>query len=173
MNFTVAGEGAVVGVTADRAGEDFALWVGPHLTAMARLAGRLVPSADRDEVVQEALIRAWRRRSTYDDARGGVATWLLAIVASCAHRSRVRAPREQLDGVADTRRTAAGPDHDIDLERALRALPKRERLAVALYYFVGLDIAETAAVMVCSAGTVKATLYHARARLRDQLGGGR
>jgi RNA polymerase sigma-70 factor, ECF subfamily len=170
---TVAGEGAVVGVTADRLAEDFALWVGPHLTAMTRLAGRLVPPADRDDVVQEALVRAWRRRGTYDEARGEVATWLLAIVASCARRSRVRAPRERPDEAAVTRRTAADPDHDIDLERALRALPKRERLAVALYYFVGLDIAETAAVMGCSAGTVKATLHHARARLRAQLGGGR
>jgi len=171
MNFAVAGEGAVAGMAADRRAEEFALWVGPHLTAMARLAGRLVPPADRDDVVQEALVRAWRRRGTYDAARGEVGSWLLAIVASCARRSRVRAPREQPDDVAVTRRPAAAPDHDIDLERALHALPKRERIAVALYYFVGLDVAETAAVMRCSAGTVKATLHHARARLRDQLGG--
>lgn len=173
----MAGEGAVVGVTADvtadRAAEDFALWVEPHLTAMARLAGRLVPAADRDDVVQEALVRAWRRRSTYDETRGTVATWLLAIVAGCARRSRVRAPRERPDEVAVAQGAAADPDRDLDLERALRALPKRERLAVALYYFVGLDIAATAAVMGCSAGTVKATLHHARARLRTQLGGGR
>jgi RNA polymerase sigma factor (sigma-70 family) len=173
MSFTVAGKGAVVGVAADRVAEDFASWVEPHLSAMARLAGRLVPPADRDDVVQEALVRAWRRRATYDETRGGVATWLLAIVAGCARRSRVRAPRDQPDEVAVARRTAVDPDRDIDLERALHALPKRERLAVALYYFVGLNTAETAAVMGCSAGTVKATLHHARMRLRAELGGGR
>jgi len=171
MRSAVAGEGAVVGVSADRAAEDFASWVEPHLTAMARLAGRLVPPADRDDVVQEALVRAWRRRSTYDEARGAVATWLLAIVASCAHRSRVRGPRDRPDDVAIAQRAGADLDRDIDLERALRALPKRERLAVALFYFVDLDVAGTAAVMGCSPGTVKATLYHARVRLRALLGG--
>jgi RNA polymerase sigma factor (sigma-70 family) len=172
MDGTVAWKGGVVGATTDRTTQDFASWVEPHLPAMARLAGRLVPTANRDDVVQEALVRAWRRRTTYDSSRGTVVTWLLAIVADCARRSRVRAPREQPAEVALAHQTTSDPDRDIDLERALRALPKRERLAVALYYFVGLDVAETAAVMRCSDGTVKATLHHARARLRAHLGGG-
>jgi RNA polymerase sigma-70 factor (ECF subfamily) len=158
---------------ADGAGIAFADWVEPHLTSMARLAGRLVPAADRDDVVQEALVRAWRRRATYDQTRGAVGTWLLAIVAGCARRSRTRAPREA--PVEPPTGEAARPDayRDLDLERALRGLPPRERLAVALYYFLDLDTAETAAVMGCSTGTVKATLHHARARLREHLEGGR
>jgi RNA polymerase sigma factor (sigma-70 family) len=161
-----------VGAPAERTAQDFASWVEPHLPAMARLAGRLVHPANRDDVVQEALVRAWRRRATYDESRGAVATWLLAIVADSARRSRVRAPRDQPDELALAQPATSDPERDIDLERALRALPKRERLAVALYYFVGLDIAETADVMRCSTGTVKATLHHARARLRAHLGGG-
>ena len=46
---------------------EFAHWVEPHLPAMARYAGRHVAPADRDDVVQEALIRAWQRWSTYDE----------------------------------------------------------------------------------------------------------
>lgn len=49
------------GCGAADAGEDFAAWVEPHLLAMKRLAGRLVRSAERDDVVQEALLRARRR----------------------------------------------------------------------------------------------------------------
>lgn len=150
--------------------ESFAQWVSPHLTAMTRLAGRMVPASDRDDVVQEALVRAWRRRSTYDHSRGTPATWLLAIVANCARRLRVRAPRDVPMDIPDSGSEQAMAD--LDLERAIRALPERERLAVSLYYFVGLDIAGTAEVMACSAGTVKATLHHARARLRRQLGEG-
>ena len=159
----------------DDAAVEFAAWVEPHLPAMARLAARLVPGADRDDVVQDALVRAWRRRATYDEARGAVSTWLLALVADCARRSRVRAPRERPDdaAVAHASPTARDPDRDLDLERAVRGLPHRERLAVALYYFVGLDVAGTAAVMGCSPGTVKATLFHARSRLRTHLEGGR
>jgi RNA polymerase sigma-70 factor (ECF subfamily) len=161
----------------DRVAEEFATWVEPHLPAMARLASRLVPEADRDDVVQEALVRAWRRRATYDADRGAVGTWLLAIVAGCARRSRVRAPRDHpADPLTARHRdpVRAGPDadRDLDLERAVRGLPARERLAVALYYFLDLDIADTAAVMGCSTGTVKATLAHARTRLRTHLEGG-
>jgi RNA polymerase sigma-70 factor (ECF subfamily) len=75
--------------------------------------------------------------------------------------------------VASGAAAAGDPDRDIDLERALRALPPRERLAVALFYFLGLDTTQTAAVMDCAPGTVKATLHHARTRLRAHLEGGR
>ena len=39
-----------------------------------------------------------------------------------------------------------------------------------LHYFVGLNVEETAAVMACSAGTVKSTLFDARTRLRTPVG---
>jgi RNA polymerase sigma factor (sigma-70 family) len=58
----------------------------------------------------------------------------------------------------------------VDLERALDDLSRRQRQAVDLHYFVGLDIATVASVMGCAPGTVKATLHQARARLRVLLG---
>jgi len=159
--------GRVAGGTA----EEFAAWVAPHLPAMSRLAARLAPSADRDDVVQEALARAWRRRSTYDPSRGSAAAWLLAIVADRASRARRGADRRAEHAAAAMAGThdETRPTRDVDLERAIRALPRRERLAVTLYYFVDLDVATTAAVMGCSEGTVKATLNHARAHLRRAL----
>jgi RNA polymerase sigma-70 factor (ECF subfamily) len=50
--------------------QGFADWVQPHLGPMARLAARLAPTADRDDIVQEALTRAWRKRHLFDPARG-------------------------------------------------------------------------------------------------------
>jgi RNA polymerase sigma-70 factor (ECF subfamily) len=61
-------------------------------------------------------------------------------------------------------------DADLDLDRAIGALPERQRLAVELHYYLGLTIAETAAVMECSDGTVKSTLHDARISLRNTLG---
>lgn len=40
---------------------DFAAWVDPELPKMSRRRS-LAPIADRDDVVQEALVRAWRKR---------------------------------------------------------------------------------------------------------------
>lgn len=50
-------------------------------------------------------------------------------------------------------------------------LTPRQRLAVDCFYFVGLSVTETAAVMRCSEGTVKSTLSDARNRIRTILEG--
>lgn len=133
---------------------------------MSRYADRLVGADDRDDVVQDALERAWRRWSTYDDDRGTPVSWLLAIVHDRARRLRTRrrpAPQPMAEPMLDRQ-------PDIDLERAVRALPARQRQAVDLHYFVGLDVATTAQVMGCAEGTVKATLHQARTRLRELVG---
>jgi RNA polymerase sigma-70 factor (ECF subfamily) len=164
MRSAVAGVGVP---TDDTRARDFAVWVEPHLAAMAALAARLTSDSDRDDVVQEALVRAWRRRSTFDPLRGSAQAWLLAIVADRARRTRTRAhPAQVLIDVG-----APAADHDIvlDLDHAVRRLSRRQRLAVELHYFVGLSVVETADVMSCSPGTVKSTLYDARAALRAAL----
>jgi RNA polymerase sigma factor (sigma-70 family) len=147
--------------------DEFRAWVAPHLVAMGRLATRLASAADSDDVVQEALVRAWRKRSQYDDTRGSAQSWLLAIVADRArrHRTRQRPSRELIDLPAPGRDL----DQSMDLDHAIAVLPSRQRLAVELHYLLGLDVRECAAVMGCSDGTVKSTLYDARARLRGVL----
>jgi RNA polymerase sigma factor (sigma-70 family) len=146
---------------------DFARWVEPHLTVLARYAARQVAEADRDDVVQEALIRAWQRWSTYDADRGAPVAWLIGILADRCRRHRVRTPASVVVLVEEG---APPSTPDVDLERALDRLSGRQRIAVDLHYFVGLDVATTAEVMGCAPGTVKATLHQARARLRELLG---
>jgi RNA polymerase sigma factor (sigma-70 family) len=161
-------EVAVRGVAVpDSDADEFRGWVAPHLIAMGRLATRLTSAADSDDVVQEALVRAWRKRSKYDETRGTAQSWLLAIVADRArrHRTRTRATGELID------LPALRPDVErgLDLDHAIADLPKRQRLAVELHYLIGLDVRECAAVMGCSDGTVKSTLFDARAKLRGVL----
>ena len=143
---------------------DFAAWVEPELAKMSRLAARLAPDADRDDVVQEALVRAWRKRDQYDQSRGTAATWLLAITADQARRARRR--RRPYALVGEINVPSRSPDDRVDVEAAAARLARRQKLAVDCFYFVGLSVAETAAVMGCSEGTVKSTLSDARKRLR-------
>lgn len=157
-----AGEAQAVG--------DFREWVQPHLLAMARLATRLTTAADSDDIVQEALVRAWRRRDSYDAGRGSAQSWLLAIVAD---RSRRHRTRHRFHEAAELVDIAASPTSDIDrsldVQRAIGRLSRRQRLAVELHYYVGLSVTEAAAVMGCSEGTVKSTLSDARKRLLAAL----
>jgi RNA polymerase sigma factor (sigma-70 family) len=145
---------------------DFAEWVRPHLGAMARLAARLAPHADRDDVVQESLTRAWLKRGQYDPARGTASAWLLAITADQARKASRRV--RPLFPLTDDR-PGRIPEDRVDLQRALDRLTGRQRLAVDCLYFVGLTVVETAAVMGCSTGTVKSTLSDARTKLRNLL----
>jgi RNA polymerase sigma factor (sigma-70 family) len=148
--------------------EEFSEWVRPHLPALTRLAARLAPSGDRDDVVQESLARAWAKRSQFDAARGSALGWLLAITADQARRAR---RRRRPFALFQADRRVRSIDDRLDIEFAVSKLPTRQRLAVDCFYFVGLSVAETAVVMGCAEGTVKSTLSDARARLQRILEG--
>ncbi|MEU4394705.1 RNA polymerase sigma factor [Kribbella sp. NPDC023855] len=131
--------------------------------------GRRGAPPPRDDIVQEALTRAWLKRDQYDGSRGTASAWLLAITADQARKAvrRLRPVAELTDHDQPVRR--ADVEARVDVDQALAELSPRQRLAVDCYYFADLSIADTAAVMDCSEGTVKSTLSDARARLRSLL----
>ena len=58
---------------------------------------------------------------------------------------------------------------DDELWERVRALPEQQRWAVALFYVEDRSVADTAAVLGCSEGTVKTHLARARETLARQL----
>ena len=150
--------------TAPQTPAAFADWVRPEVDRMTRLAARLAPESERDDIVQEALVRAWQKRGQFDPSRGTAAAWLLAITAD-----RARQRHRPAIGLGQLPGRVRSADDRVDVEFAISQLPPRQRLAVDCFYFVGLSVAETAAVMRCAEGTVKSTLSDARQRLRPLL----
>lgn len=147
---------------------EFERWVAPYMERMALIAARFGPPGEREDVLQEALLRAWQHRASFDARRGSLGGWLFAITANAA-RTRVRGWKAVARAIKPPDLPFSDPDQKVDLEGAIARLSDRQRLAVGCFYAVGLSIAETSQVMGCSVGTVKSTLADARSALRISL----
>lgn len=120
------------------------------------------------DAVQEALARAFARRSTFRGS-GTVEAWLWKAVVNAARNVRTRSPH-----VAEDLGTDAAAEDMLDERRAavrgaVAALPERQREALFLRYYADLDYAAIADALGVRRGTVSATLNHAHEALREAL----
>jgi RNA polymerase sigma-70 factor (ECF subfamily) len=142
--------------------------------------GWLGEEQEAREAAQEALLKAWRARASYDPARP-FAPWLFQIVKhtcfDAAARRRHRAvPGLEPERVADGSRSAADgleqAQSDRRVQAALRALSDEHREILNMRHFRELSYAEIAAELGIPEGTVMSRLYRARRALVAALGGG-
>jgi RNA polymerase sigma-70 factor (ECF subfamily) len=61
------------------------------------------------------------------------------------------------------------PAQDVDVRELLKALPARLREPFLLHYYAGFGVREVAGMLKRPEGTIKADLYHARAKLKEML----
>lgn len=125
-----------------------------------------------DDLVQDALERAWARRRqwrTGTDLRAWVFTILHNVYVSEIRKVAARGPGAEVfdDGHAvDLSRAGIGHGSTLDVERALAALPDDQRAVVLLVGLEDLDYREAAEVLDIPIGTVMSRLSRGRARLR-------
>lgn len=125
-----------------------------------------------EDAVQEALARAlvtMRRGTAIDSLPAWVRVAALNLLRNrWRSLGRERRATHRLDSM--TRPDTVGDaDELIDLRAAVAGLSRRQREAVALYYRLGLSVAETSRAMQVSDGTVKTLLSRARATLAQVL----
>ena len=101
----------------------------------------------------------------------------VAVAARNILRDRFRRLRVELrardrmgTGDAVDRSGLATTDIRMDLVRALRALPARQREAIVLRYFADLDTRDLARAMRTNENAAKAVLFRARRTLSETLG---
>lgn len=146
----------------------------PHLRAFARgLCGR----PDRaDDLVQEAVLRAWTARDTFVPG-SNLKAWLFTIARNHFLNDLRRARREtQLEeGQAETSLVSDAEQEEGlklgDLHRALNRLPPERREALLLVGASGFSYEEAAQVCGVAVGTIKSRVARARAQLSQVLEG--
>lgn len=150
-------------------------------TFVAGASGRLMRTAyllsgDRghaEDLVQATLLRTARR---WARARRQPEAYARRVLVNLA-KDRWRTRRRRVDEVAveaDSRADVVVPEDDAVLERhrlleAIRGLPAGQRAVLVLRYFDDLTVAETAAALDCSEGTVKSQTARALDRMRGAL----
>ncbi|MEA2707855.1 MAG: polymerase sigma-70 factor, subfamily [Phycisphaerales bacterium] len=131
---------------------------------------------DRDlaaDATQETALRFLRQLPTFR-GESQLQTWSLSIALNVVRETRRRRANESLDAkqdaIAATPRVARlNEDENALLKQTLASLSDRQRQAITLRFFEELSVDQTATVMNCATGTVKATVHQALRALREKL----
>jgi RNA polymerase sigma-70 factor (ECF subfamily) len=147
-----------------------------HAAALWAYALRLT-GGDRgraEDVVQEALLRAWRHPEVLDPARGSARGWLFTTARRIAiDEWRAREARPEV--VTDTPPEVASGDGVDEAMQALLVAAALDRLSgdhravLVECFYRGHSVAEAAGRLGVPAGTVKSRTHYALRALRLAL----
>ena len=137
---------------------------------LVHLAGETCGRDAAEETAQEAFVRAYYGLDKLRKHESFFA-WLVGIAERVLKESqrteqRRRRGAEMLSQEVSER---ASPSHDIDVERAVAALPAAYRDLILLRYYGGQSCAEIAGQLRKPVGTVTKMLSRAYAMLRESL----
>ena len=157
---------------------------GSLYTHVARIVG---PGADAEDVVQDALVSAWRSIASFEGT--SFKAWLFRIARNRAidlfraKKRRGELPLEPPDaesggdgswaepvaGGPDLTAIAAGNEALAAVQRALGAVPVEQRDALLLRDVEGFSYEEIATITASELGTVKSRIHRARLTVRNVL----
>jgi RNA polymerase sigma-70 factor (ECF subfamily) len=135
----------------------------------------LCGNVDRaDDLVQEALLRAWANLDSFEPGTN-MSAWLFTILRNL-FRSEYRKRRREVEDADGSYAEALTslPDQASHLEmdefrKALELLPTDQRESLILVGASGFSYEEAAQICGCAVGTIKSRVNRARTRLADLL----
>jgi RNA polymerase sigma-70 factor (ECF subfamily) len=161
----------------------------PLFNFFYRMVGRRETAED---LVQETFLKLCRFGKSFRGSDAKFTTWLYSVAGNqcrdyLRHSSRrpetalsdlEQGDNEQnleLDDISPTTNNSPVEDNLLRLEirstikSAIDSLPEKERLAIILREYQGLEYKEIAEVLNCPLGSVKVLIFRARQRLKQEL----
>ena len=151
---------------------DFDSRIGPLLDAGYRTALAILGDPDAaHDAVQEASFKAWRKLNQLREGKPA-RPWFLTIVANQCRSERRRhwwSVIRMADVESDAKPTRDDSAESMDIDRELAKLPREDRLALFLYFYLDLPMEEVGDVLGVSAAGAKTRVYRAAKKLRPGL----
>jgi len=166
--------------------EIFARFQKPLFNFFYRMVSRRETAED---LVQETFLKLCRFGHTFCGSNAKFTTWLYSVAGNqCRDYLRHSARRPEMP-VADLEESYSEDPMEIpppaqdspveehlirmeirqELKSAIKSLPEKERTAIVLREYHGLEYKEIAEVLGCPIGSVKVLIFRARQRLRERL----
>lgn len=156
-----------------------------HQNAVIGTVAKMLGSpTEAEDIAQQVFIRVWKSAPRYKP-QAKFTTWLFTITRNLVFnevRRRKRKPTvSQDEREEDSHRVAedtqsTSPDQDLlhselesAVDRAIQALPEKQRLAVVLRRYEEMPYDEIGKVLSMSIPAVKSLLFRARTQLKEEL----
>jgi RNA polymerase sigma-70 factor, ECF subfamily len=130
---------------------------------------------DALDLFQETWLRAYRAYPLLDSA-DGLRPWLFRIATNlCLNRTRAQVRRSRViadEPVAEEgHHVSSSASHDgvLHLKAAIERLPRKQRAALIMRKFAGLEYEEIAVALECSCDSARAGVYLALKKLKAAL----
>lgn len=147
--------------------EEFAERIVRMQDTLYRVATTILPRlCDREDAVQEAIVKAWFKRDKLRDD-GALRAWVIRILINECYTLLRKRKHEELSDTLPERETA--PDALPDVYEIFTSLEEKYRLPMVLHYVEGYSVEEIARMTKLPQGTLKSRLYRGRLLLRDTL----
>ncbi len=156
-----------------------------HQRAVIGTVAKMLGNAsEAEDIAQQVFVRVWKSAGRYE-AQAKFTTWLFTITRNLVFnevRRRQRKPtvsadeREEASHRVLEDAQAIAPDDEMlqaeleeAIDRAIRSLPEKQRMAVILRRYEELPYEEIARVLSMSLPAVKSLLFRARTQLKEAL----
>ncbi|MDX1491465.1 MAG: sigma-70 family RNA polymerase sigma factor [Pseudohongiellaceae bacterium] len=148
-----------------------------HIKPISHYAFRMLGnSKDTEDITQETFLRLWTHADKWNPEKASLTTWLHRIAHNLCIDYLRKDKSSQSDDIDDadwqdisTTDNSDEQERVKDLNRAIAALPERQRSALLLCQYQGFSNKQTAQILDISVDALESILARARRSLKQQL----